>query len=777
MKSLLFAFKYLSKLRGNNLIKVITLTLGLTLGWIFLTQIVFIRSFNNFIPDKENIYHISCIFNGSKNFQISGPITSALERELPEIIQSTTMHFGRPKTFVYNENIHTVEMLYADTSFFDMFGVTLLSGDDPKQALTDLNNIYLSESAARRIFGDEDPVGEIMTRQEVFFRVAGVFKDFPKNSHIEFDAVLGLDNAVRLDGSYYSWLGGDSYIGYIKLSPEADPKAVEAKLLDALQKHHDFKKDAARGYREEFVLDPLNDIYKNEPRTRDRQQMLLLLSFIVLAVSGMNYVLSSLSSLATRGRTMAMYKCTGAGRSDIFSIVVWETLLLLVAAVLFTLLLLGAFQNQITQMIGPTSAMLFSSYNILRVLPITVLLLLLTGLIPATIFSKIPVTVAYRGFLADKHLWKQTLLFIQFTGITLTLFLLTTVARQHRMMLYKDPGYNVERMVYTDIIRDMDVSAYRNTKAALLALPFVESVCTGMNPALGPGCGAGIQNVPNEPLLFTCDEDFIDEDFFPSMGIELKYGENFTPNAPRNTCIIDEELARRWGETGNPCGKTISCNHYSYTIVGVVKSFHSGSWRYTNRGKFFHPIQPDDEATDWASPYISIRLTELSPENIATLTQKLKELHPDKSCNLSFYDDLKHALYDEERKSRNMIFAGVVLTLMIAMMGLFGFINDEVRRRSKEIAIRKVNGATPNSIIRLITSDLKYTVLLSAVTGIALSVWLSRKWLEQFPVRISIDVWQVLGCGIAVIVLIYGITVLKIWRTANENPVKSIKKE
>ena len=121
--------------------------------------------------------------------------------------------------------------------------------------------------------------------------------------------------------------------------------------------------------------------------------------------------------------------------------------------------------------------------------PITVLLLLLTGLIPATIFSKIPVTVAYRGFLADKHLWKQTLLFIQFTGITLTLFLLTTVARQHRMMLYKDPGYNVERMVYTDIIRDMDVSAYRNTKAALLALPFVESVCTGMNPALGPGCG------------------------------------------------------------------------------------------------------------------------------------------------------------------------------------------------------------------------------------------------------------------------------------------------
>ena len=114
--------------------------------------------------------------------------------------------------------------------------------------------------------------------------------------------------------------------------------------------------------------------------------------------------------------------------------------------------------------------MLFSSYNILRVLPITVLLLLLTGLIPATIFSKIPVTVAYRGFLADKHLWKQTLLFIQFTGITLTLFLLTTVARQHRMMLYKDPGYNVERMVYTDIIRDMDVSAYRNTKAALLAL-------------------------------------------------------------------------------------------------------------------------------------------------------------------------------------------------------------------------------------------------------------------------------------------------------------------
>ena len=132
-------------------------------------------------------------------------------------------------------------MLYADTSFFDMFGVTLLSGDDPKQALTDLNNIYLSESAARRIFGDEDPVGKIMTRQEVFFRVAGVFKDFPKNSHIGFDAVSGLANAVRLDGSFYGWNGGDSYIGYIKLSPETDPKAVEAKLLDALQKYHDFK--------------------------------------------------------------------------------------------------------------------------------------------------------------------------------------------------------------------------------------------------------------------------------------------------------------------------------------------------------------------------------------------------------------------------------------------------------------------------------------------------------------------------------------------------------
>ena len=207
MKTFLYAFKYLLKIRGNNLAKTASITLGLFVSSIFLTQVVYVKSYNNFIPEGENVYRLESRVNDEKGVStlIWAPVIPALKAELPEIAAGTVVVGETIKmTFVRNEQTYPLEMAYADTGFFNVFRIPVLSGV-PSEALRDPGNIFLSRKTARLIFGNTDPVGQVVTGRGDTYRIAGVFEDLPRNTHLKYDAVFALEKVFHIliieDGS------------------------------------------------------------------------------------------------------------------------------------------------------------------------------------------------------------------------------------------------------------------------------------------------------------------------------------------------------------------------------------------------------------------------------------------------------------------------------------------------------------------------------------------------------------------------------------------------
>lgn len=780
MKTLSYAFKYLLKNRGNNLAKAASITLGLFVSSIFLTQVVYVKSYNDFIPERENVYRLESRVNDAKESStlIWAPVIPALKVELPEIAAGTVVVGETVKTtFVRNEQTYPLDMAYADTGFFNVFRIPVLSGV-PSEALQDPGNIFLSRKTARLIFGNTDPVGQVVTGRGDTYRIAGVFEDLPRNTHLKYDAVFALENIKKLD-YYLGWGGGDSFHGYVRLAAGTDADSVARKIPETLRKYYDYKAAAEQGYKIEYFMNPLTQIYVGDPGVQNTLNTLTLLAFAVLFVSAMNYVLTYFSSLPVRARTMAMHKCCGAQRRDVFGIVSGETALLLGVSVLLTVCLLLALQDPIRDMTGPTPEMIFSAYNLLRVAPPILAVFLLAGILPANIFSGIPVSVSFGSYRASNRLWKQMLLFIQFAGVTLMLALLVTVVRQYRMLTRMETGYDVTNTVCSAVVQEMSAQQYEMTKKELLSLPFAEHVGLGINPLIGPGCGTSVRlEAGSRNTLFFTREEEIDPGYLPLMRIPLKYGRNFADGDTWNQAIVNEEFVRQLGLTGNPVGKTFYGGYGSPAeIIGVTPDFHFSSLHETIRPLLLHPVVSAGDESWCGLPFLNIRLTDLSQEHLAAVTDKLKALHPDKDVHVTAYDEVIRSAYNDERLFRNMVGVGVIITLLITTIGLFSFINDEVIRRSKEIAIRKVNGATAASICRLIVSDLKYPVYSAVVAGLGFAYWESRNWLERFPYKVSLPLWIYVVCGTCIAGAIYLITVLKIRKTANENPINSIKKE
>ncbi len=329
MKRLIYTFRYLTRNRGNNLIRILSMTLGLVVGAILLSQVAFDTSFDRFYPDADRIYQARFVWVGENEDDVAdglfGEPWSVLRDELPGTV-SGTMFFPQRnlRPFYYEDHPHVFQGLYhADSVFFDFFGVKLTQGDLRSGFLSD-RNIFLSGSCAERMFGGRNPVGEIVFYDKSApYTVAGVFEDFPKNSTLSFDALIPLRNIAPftdINGwrPNMKWGGTDCFRGYVKLVPGANPDSVNADLRKICRKYADTDEVFYRLY-------PVTQLHRDNADVRHHVFIRSLLAFIVLLVAAMNYALASISSLATRARTMAMYKCNGNTSSGIFGMMLSDS--------------------------------------------------------------------------------------------------------------------------------------------------------------------------------------------------------------------------------------------------------------------------------------------------------------------------------------------------------------------------------------------------------------------------------------------------------------------
>ncbi len=777
MKNLNYSLRYLLNNRGNSITRLISLALGLIVSLLICSYVGINLSYGRFFPDKERVYQM---FENSAQFGISQamlqPMAPTLAENIPQI-EAATHHFDRLMQIKVGDIPVDYRYLNVGSDFFTVLDFGVVSGD-AKRILSDeglaKSEVMISERLATTLFGNKEPLGRIITTTSgKEYLVGGVFRTPPVTNPLgDFDIV----DYLRYDPAAVDWNGDDSYPTYIKLHKGTTIEEVEQEFAKYIA-GHEMLKSLVKLWSAEFFFSPIEDAYYVDNNLRTIQTIYGILAVLALLVATLNYVLLTLSSLAKRSRTVAMLRCNGATRSDIFRMLLGETLIMVVASLLSAIFILACLHQEIYQLLGYRMMDFFAMERIWIPAMVCIVSFLVAGLIPAALYSRVSMSYAFRRGSDNRTWWKCSLLFVQVACTTgVTCFLLVTI-QQSEYVMKADLGYEYDRVV------TMNYPATPSQRSTMVEelkrLPFVESVGHSMQYPVWGYFGNPIFDVEKKEILFSCRFEYFDEEYIETMGMEIVAGRNFTTQDALTKTLVNEEFVRRHGWTlDEAVGKQYFQQGGWREVVGVIRDF-------IQAGGYLLPLTVYRTACLLTQPnqemplQLNVRLSEMTPENINALNEVIaSNYHSNWEYMLIPYAErVKDRFISRENMRDNVLLVSIV-TLVISLIGLVGYLGDEMARRRKEIAIRKVTGATTSQVLHLLSLNISWVVIPAVVAGAAGAVWGGNRYSQMLETMCEPLAWWIFAVGAAVVsVVVYTILVVSTWRTANANPVDMIKIE
>ena len=757
MKQLYYVIRTLLRGRGSNIIKVISLGLGLTMSILLFSRVAFEQSYDTCYKDYDNLYQIFSIFSADgEQFEPQkancGPVAGAILENFPQEVESATSiayFLGAP---LYNGSVRfDAKTLLADSLFFRTMGIEVLSGN-PEKELMQPDVIFLADRLARKIFGDENPIGKVLNyNKEMQFTVKGTYADLPANATMRPEGVVSMPTSWNRGWGNYSWRGGDSYYEYIRFRPGADKEVVNARLDAMIQKYRPEEDKKAYGYT--AFVKPIRDVYRNEDQVKRMDTIMSILALAILFIAALNYVLISISSLTYRAKAVGVHKCSGASGGTVFSMFLLETGIIIVLALMLMALILLNFQEFIEDTTAAKLSVLFAPDRIWVPLAVVLVLFIVGGVLPGRLFARIPVSQVFRRYTEGKKGWKRPLLFVQFAGVAFICGLMYVVMAQYNYVKDKDMGYNPRRVAVG--------SAYfgkaEESEPALhffRGLSYVEEVSCAVSTPIWSYSGSMIQGESGQ-ALFSTRTSRAPEDYFKMMGMTIKEGR---PARATDELVVNEAFVERmrWGDKA--LNHPLRMEGENYKVVGILKDFHIGSF-----------FEPQDVIifgyTRTFGNAVHVRLKEPFAENLRRLNKDVAEAYPDKTID---FGGMEQEILNEYNP---------VTMFFIMLMGLIGYTTDEVRRRSKEIAIRKVNGAESTGILELLSKDILYVAGPAVIIGTLASWYVNGMWMEQFATQVPLTWVVYVLIALVILIIIVACVIWKSWKIANENPVNSIKSE
>lgn len=795
MKQFIYTLRYLAKAKGSNLIKVISLTLGLALGLVIFSQVAFERSYDSFYKDSDRLYRIKTkVVNHNEeaqdseegksepeaNYGVFYPAAQAMKDNIPEVEDAAAISYltGTDRRNYYREDgleEFSSNLVYADSSFFNTLGIEILRGDPAKDFVEPLR-VYISDEFAKQFFGGEDPIGKALYNNNKYgYIVAGIFKKLPHNSHLDFDVVMS-----RALPAYAGWARSMGFYGYIRLAPGADPGVVEGKFADYIRQSGVLKMVEDRGFEFQYYLEPISEGHFAQQDVKDRNSLLTVIGFCLLLTSVLNYVLISVSSLSSRSRTLAVYKCNGAKPGDIFRMFMYETAVLTLVSTALAALLIFAFRGAVETLMGQPVSALFALSNLWMAGVLLLVVWVVAGVIPGWVFSRVSVMKAFRSSSSSgKMWWKSILLFLQLVAATFILTFLAIIVRQYNYMTTKDLGYKYDNLVYVwTLFTNLTMDQTNTVRDEVKKLPFVEDVSL-INYGMPMYNYYGRSSIVNEnrevilsPYIQRADENYLDV-----FGIKLLEGKGIEAGSPDNEVLLNQEAVRQLGWLDSPIGKPIG--QTNLTVRGVVKDFHNGTalGDPTQAPVMIMTLAKPTEQTPFPIAFIMMRFTEVTPKNVAEMRAAVSRVVPDKIVKIKIYKEELLSNYHKELMFRDSIGITAIFTALITLIGLIGYISYEMRRRRKEIALRKVNGATVKEILIMILLNVSIVSVVGVGIGLAAAYKMGSGWLMDFPDKLPLTPWLFTGCALAIWVVIALVVVVQSWNAARENPVNSLKSE
>ncbi len=772
MKQIYYVIQTLLRGRGSNIIKIISLGLSLTMSILLFSRVAYEQSFDTCYKDYDNLYQIWSVFTvkGEKyppQEQNCGPVAGAILENFPEQVEAATSTCYWKNSPLYNGNIRFDEKkIVADSLFFQTMGIEVLSGN-PVKDLQQPDVIFLSDRFAKKIFGGEDPVGKTINyNHEKDFMVKGTYKALPANATVNPEAVISMPTLWNEgSGGNYSWQGGDSYPEYIRFRSGADKSVVNARIDAMIEKYRPEESKTKYGYT--AFVKPIRDTYRNYESVKRMRNIMSVLGFAILFIAALSYVLISISSLTYRAKAVGVHKCNGASGGKIFGMFLLETGIIIVAALLLMALVLLNFREFFEDTAAAKLSLLLAPERIWVPLTVIGVLFIVGGVLPGRLFAHIPVSQVFRRYTEGKKGWKRPLLFIQFAGVAFISGLMCVVMAQYQYVLNKDMGYNPQRLAlanaYWNKEKECD-AAFQFFKG----LPYVEAVTSANNTPISGYSGSMIRDESGNALFSTRACYYMREDYPAMMGMTFKTGRMARTE---DEVIVNETFAdmMHWGN--DAVGRTVDVDGTAQMkVVGVLKDFQIEDFT-ADKMPFVARYNKYFVGT------IHVRLKEPFVRNLQQLNKDVADAFHNQTIDFIGYEKKITDSYNSVRVFRNATLMAAITMFFVMLMGLIGYTADEVRRRSKEIAIRKVNGAEASSILELLSKDILVVALPAVILGSLASWYINGVWMEQFAEQIPLG-WIVYLLVIIVnLVIIVGCVLWKSWRIANENPVNSIKSE
>ncbi len=764
------AFRSLFKKGRNNGIKIIALAVGLAMGLVLIAKVCFERSYDNFYPDNDRIYLVKSGINreGKKDTwgQVSGAIAPGMKAEIPEVEAATRYtRIGSPDELIMTpeKQFYTATLLLTDTSFFDVFPRPILIGA-PKDVLARPNYVMISRSLAEKMGGVESAVGKTFVRdvnRNSVQTIGGVFEDIPENSHLQYDMLGSL--AGYSVQSTTNWVGNDRYVAYVKLLPGTTPESLAPSIRRMQERNQDLEGLKKAGVDLFYTISPLQDIHNNNEDVKDMNAMLLFLATILIVIAVLNYILVVISTLIGRTKEVAVHKCYGASGKDILGMILSESLLHLLLALLLGAFLILVFRGKVEDLLSASLSALFTLPTVTLLAGICLVVFGVTCLVPTWLFLRIPVASAFRSVKESKRYWKLCLLFVQFVATAYLVALLITISRQYDKMITSDPGYAYENLIYCNTT---GVGAQERERAIdeLRRLPQVDQVGCSTELPFYYASGNNVSLPGEDRELFNiADMYFVSDNYFKIMEIPVVEGKAFQPGEANDDKVMVSRkfvdlMEKTAGWTGSPLDKGVMITEHSngtkvFTISGVYEDFRIGSLKGSDtRASVLFYNTPDSYNP---AKIILIKMHTMSSENLAQINEILAGAMPDKVVEASVYKMDILNQYQDDRDFRDSIMISGLVTLIIALIGLLGY--------------------TAIDILRMISKDISYIAIPALAIGAAIAYVSASGWLEKFAERIHLSAFIFIGAALFVYVIIIGCVLFRAWRTADENPVESLK--
>ena len=787
------AFRNFKKDKGYSLLNILGLTIGITFSLFLIFYIKDELSFDRYNKKAERIYRVGAFIQEQgkplmKWVSTQYPLGPTLKKDYPEV-EEFARFVGEGKNMYKNGELRLYEekIFFADSAVFKIFTHQFIEGD-PNTALTLPNSMVLTKSTAEKYFGkNTNYVGKTLENDNGdVYKITAVVNDVPKNSHLIFNILISTSSLPK---DFSNNWGNFSYNCYVLLKPNTNPAAFEKKLLEMYDKYMAaiFKQYNIKIH---YVVQAVTSIHlrsemAGEPEELGSMSYIYIFSavaFFMLLIACINYMNLTTARSARRAKEIGIRKVTGSTKPQLIAQFLIESTLTAFFALLLSMglvaLLLSTFNTLSGKFISFQT--LFEPGTFLILLGIIVFVGLVGGSYPAFYLSSFNPVNILKGSLSKSSSntsLRRVLVVVQFTISMIMLICTWVVYGQLKYLRKIDLGFNKEQVLSINANANKDIRSQIMTfKNEVRKNPQVTSASSARTVPGGGNISFNLFSVESKNGYVDqgIDTYEVDENYFNTLGMQIKTGRNFSGLPDTLRSIVVNENMVKYFEWDNPIGKKVkypgdtSGNYME--VIGVVKDF--------NQKSLYNPIAPLLLRYRPNSNNIQLKLDAKNiTTSLASIEKTWKSIFPELPFEYTFLDQDFDSQYAADQKRGKIFTAFSILTIMITCLGLLGLIAFTTQQRQKEISIRKVMGATIQQIIPLVTNNFIVLVGISCLIAFPVAYYFMHQWLKIFPYNTGLTVTPFILSAIVVLMITLSTVIFHAVKAAVANPVKSLRSE